>query len=562
VRARPRSGRRDKPPTRENRRRESKNIPPRRAQAAVSGGKGGKILAYSRKGVVHGALILTAASVATRLLGFFYRIYMSNAIGAEGMGLYQLILPVYSLTWAISCAGFTTTVSKVVSAENAKKEYGNMGRALKQSLVITGLAGLLISAGLYFVAGFIGACVLKDGRAVLPLKVLSLAVPFMAASSCVRGYFLGLHESGVPAVSQVLEQCVRMAVIFTLAPMMARGLSYAAAAAVFGIVFGEGVSFLYVMISYRAFKRKHRLISKPSTPAPAMLASIFSMALPLTANRVTGSLLSMAENTLIPQRLQLSGMTRSAAFSAYGRVTGMAMPLIFFPSALLVSVSIALVPTISEAIATGDKRRVSETISKTALFTGVMAMGTCALFVTFPGELGRAIYRQDIKEPLLLLGLMCPLWYLGITFGGILNGLGQQGFMFRSGLLSSAVTITCVYFFVPVYGVNAFLGGWFISLVITTALNLLKVYSVAGVRAKTGRWFIRPGAAALAAGLVSRLAYERLLGAAGFITALTLSIALLCFIYASAVFALKCVSPADFARILPARKEAAHEPAV
>ncbi|MCL2616791.1 MAG: oligosaccharide flippase family protein, partial [Defluviitaleaceae bacterium] len=116
------------------------------------------------KKIVAGALILTIAGVITRVLGFVYRVYMSNLIGAEGMGLYQLIMPVYSLTWALTCSGFTTTVSKLTAQEKAKGELGNVRRILKISVAATTFLGLAVGAVLFFMADSIAAHFFNDVR--------------------------------------------------------------------------------------------------------------------------------------------------------------------------------------------------------------------------------------------------------------------------------------------------------------------------------------------------------------------------------------------------------------
>jgi len=139
----------------------------------------------NRSRILTGALMLTAAGVITRLLGFVYRVYMSNLMGAEGMGLYQLIMPVYALAWSISCAGFNTTVSKLTAQERAKGEFGNMGRVLKQSVVITTVLGFLLTGVLYFGAELLAAHFFNDMRVLLPLQILAFAFPFMAAGDCI-----------------------------------------------------------------------------------------------------------------------------------------------------------------------------------------------------------------------------------------------------------------------------------------------------------------------------------------------------------------------------------------
>ena len=157
----------------------------------------------SRKTIIAGTLILTAANLITKCMGFLYRVFMSNAIGAEGMGLYQLILPIYSLAWSITSAGFTTTISRLTAQENIRGQSGNIGRVVKQAVTLSLLLSLLVGGGLFFFAEETAQLFLKESRAALSLRLLSLAVPFMAAGSCFRGFFLGMQETVVPAVSQI-----------------------------------------------------------------------------------------------------------------------------------------------------------------------------------------------------------------------------------------------------------------------------------------------------------------------------------------------------------------------
>ena len=509
-----------------------------------------------KKGILTGAIILTTASVATRLLGFVYRIFMSNAIGAEGMGLYQMMMVVYNLAWAITCAGFTTTVSKLVAAESAKKEYGNIRRVLKQSLIITALISAVVSLAIFFAADFIGVRFLHDHRIVMPLRMLTIAIPFMAMGSCMRGYFLGLSENTVPAISQVFEQCIKMAVIFFLgAAFIPMGMEYAVAVAVIGVIAGEFLSFIFVLFSYKMRKLNKSQRKEPVLKPMQTAMLIFTMALPLTANRITGSLLSTVENALIPARLQTYGLTAAQAMSEYGKITGMALPLIFFPSAILTSLSISLVPAISYAMAEKNHARVSNIVSKAMMFTTVIAMLACAVFLAFPNELGMVIYNQDIGSILFLLGLMCPFWYLALTFSGILNGLGQQMFIFKSSLLSSAIHIIAIYFFVPIYGINAFIYGWFISLVIVTALDLWKIKSIAKIKIPIFKWFTKPALAALATGLAADYISRRLLfDMLGDVFGLIAAVALLCVMYGLFILSLGCITIADIRNLVMRHK--------
>lgn len=462
-----------------------------------------------RKSLVTGALILTGANLITRFMGFFYRIYMSRTIGAEGLGLYQLIMPLYMLAWTIAASGFTTTISKLTAQENAKGQYGNTRRLLKQATLICGLVGLVLGGALYLFAPAVALGILKDGRTLLSLRILGLAFPCMAMGSCIRGYFHGMQNNTVPALSQVLEQTVRIVTVFAIAPyFVPKGLETACCAAVVGIIFGEILSFLFVAALYfwdlRFIPRK-----KPAVSTLAATATILSMALPLTASRMAGSLLSTAENVLIPQRLALFDSASSSAMELYGKLTGMAMPLIQLPSALLMAVSITLVPAISEAIAIHHVRRIDYTVSKALLLTSVIAMGTAGFFIAFPAEICFAVYHQpDLGAIIWKLAVLCPFLYLQITLSGILNGLGRHAFLLRNNILSSFINIGFIYFLMPYHGVDAFIAGWLCSLIITVGLSLKKITQDAYVTIDLKNWFAKPIFAAVFSGIFARVAYD------------------------------------------------------
>lgn len=502
----------------------------------------------AKKSIVMGAAILMFANIITRILGFAYRIYMSNLIGAEGMGLYQLIMPIYMLCWSISSSGFTTTVSKLAAQEHAKKSYGNMSRVLKQSVFITSSIGLLLGIILFFFSDIVAVYIIKDPRVYNPLKILSFCFPFMAAGSCIRGWFNGLRENTVPAISQVFEQMIRMAAIYLLSgTFIKRGVESACTAAVIGIVAGEILSFLLVSVWYVSFKRGKGYTKKPSWGTMETLTVILAGAVPLTANRITSSLLMTIENILIPQKLQLFGSGSSEALRQYGMLTGMASPLISFPSAILTAISITLVPAVSEAVTLGNKNRIGYTVAKSMLFTTTVGIGASSLFLIFPKEIGLAIFGlPELSSILFKLAFLCPFLYIQITMSGLLNGLSEQLFIFKINLLSSVINIFSVVFFVPRYGLDAFILSWFISVLISCYLCISKTCGRTELVFDIKNWLYKPVISALAAGLVARyiadaFLFERL----SYVMATVLGIVVLTGLYSFFVFSLDAVSRDD-----------------
>jgi len=453
-------------------------------------------------------------------------------------------MPVYSLAWAITCAGFTTTVSKLTAQEKAKGEEGNVRQVLGICVTITTLLGLITGGLVYLLADEIAQNFFRDERITLSLRILSLAIPFMSAGSCLRGYFLGLQRPLVPSLNQVFEQCVRMAVVFFIAGMFVPlGLEYATAAATIGILAEEAFSFVFVFVSYK-LELKGRMRKRPTMRLTAAYSSVLAMALPLTANRVTGSFLSAFENALIPQRLQVYGMSSSEAISLFGQMTGMAMPLIYFPTAFLVSLAVSLVPAVSEAHAVRNLRQIAYTADKSMLLAGIVGFGSAGLFVVFAEELGQVIYNQDISHMLISLGMMSPFIYMQVVLSGILNGLGFQMFIFANSLVSSVINIAFVYFLVPVWGMDAFILGWLVSLVVIFGFEIRRLQQSVELRFEFGQWFVKPLISCVAAGLIVRyIAYNYIFGEAlGGVLGLVAAIAIFASLYVGFIFSTGCLS--------------------
>lgn len=461
-----------------------------------------------KKSIVKGALILTAANLITRVMGFFYRIYMSDAIGSEGIGLYQLVMPIYLLSWSITSSGFSTAVSRLTASQNAKRHFADTQKVIYVSVFMCIIVSLAVSVIMFFSADLAAQYIIKDSRTAISLKILALAIPFMSAGSCIRGYFLGAQRQAVPAVSQILEQSIRIVSILVLAPMLAsKGLEYACAAAVIGVLLGEAFSCIFTVISYSCLKQDTKCGKPSSMTAFECAALVMSMAIPLAATRISSSLLAAYENILIPQKLKIFGESAEAAMSIYGNLQGMVLPLIQLPSALLFALATAMMPTVAESAAVGNNKRISAATSKVIKFTALIGIGTACLFAVFPAEITDTVYgRDDLGVLLLKLVPICPLLYINIVLSGILNGLGKHTFIFRNNITSSFINILFIYFLMPILGIDAYIAGLFISLAVSTVSTLFKTKSLTGITFNLTDICIKPLISAAAAGILSKYA--------------------------------------------------------
>ena len=422
--------------------------------------------------ILTGTILLTAAGFLSRILGFFYRIFLSRAIGAEGLGLYQMIFPVHGIAFALCAGPIQTAISRLTAADAAK------GRALfKTGLSISLGAALVLTLLIRACSGFLAETVLLEPRCAPLLPVMALSIPFSAVHACICGYYYGLKKTAVPALSQLAEQCIRITAVFLIAGVCTEnGLPLTVSLAVWGLLIGEAgaaiVSFLFYSFQPAPGKNAPQKRAQKRRFA-ALAAPLMAMALPLMGNRLILNFLQSLEAIFVPSRLVLSGLSPEEALSLYGSLTGMALPFIYFPSAITNSLAVVLLPAVSEAQAAGNRARIRRSVSLALRYSLSMGILCIGIFTLFGDSLGQSVY-QSKSAGLLIRALcwLCPFMYLSTTTGSILNGLGKTSAVFLHHAISMLLTLSFVVFAIPRFGIAAYLAGLLLSELLLAALHL------------------------------------------------------------------------------------------
>ena len=321
--------------------------------------------------IIIGTLILTIATTSVRFVGMFFRIYLANTIGSEGMGLYQLILSFFFLMVTLATSGIRVAISKLISEQVALGNYLNAKKVLHQSIGISIFTGFAAGAVLYYFADYIGSNILNDDRTVLALLYLAPSLPIMAISNCYKGYFYALGKVTQPAIIQMTEQFVRIfLIIYLMGTFLPKGLEYGCAAVAIGMT-AEEIFALFLVWFFYIFDKKPRL-TKTQKKADNMVFKILQISVPVSATSYINSILRTVENTLIPARLLLYGLSSEIAISLYGMIKGMVLPLLFFPSSILTSLSSLLIPAVAGDNALANEKSVSRTLSQVIHFTTIL----------------------------------------------------------------------------------------------------------------------------------------------------------------------------------------------
>ncbi len=369
--------------------------------------------------IIKGTFILTMTGFATRFMGFFYRIFLSHTFGEEGVGLYQLVFPIYALCFSLTCAGIELALSRCIAARMTHGKRKEARELLYTSLFLTVTASLAVTLVLQRYALPIAESFLHEPRCADLLIILSYAFPFASVHSCICGYYFGLKQTGIPAVSQFVEQTARILSVYLLYLYGVRhGIRFGVSIAVAGMIAGEIFSSVFCL---RALLGKHVLTALSRFHFRGCMKhsrELLALSVPLTASRVLLNLLQSIEAVSIPVRLQAYGMSLSESLSTYGVLTGMALPCILFPSAITNSVSTMLLPTVAEIQAQN--------------------------------------HRQDY---IITLAWMCPFLYTNNTLISMINGIGKATLSFCINSASLGIRIVSVFLMIPAFGIMGYLWG-------------------------------------------------------------------------------------------------------
>lgn len=413
-----------------------------------------------------GTLILTIAGLLSRFLGFFYKIFLAQALGAEGMGIYQLIFPVFAVCHALTVSGMETAISRFTAFEKKEENSSYLYAGLSLSLA----ASIGVACILWIRADVIAAFFLHETRCEPLLRILAASIPLSAVHSCFAGAYLGRKQTGIPAAAQLLEQSVRIGSVWLLCSIaVSKGQEITPSLAVFGLLSGEACSALF-MLTFAGHAGSGLL--HPGKYL-AKCRALLGMAVPLTGSRLSLNLLLSAEAVLIPLNLQKSGLSTADALSLYGILTGMALSFLMFPNAVTSSISAMLLPIVSEEQAKGNRRNISLAIEYTIQFgltIGILCMG---VFLRYGGALGTLVFRERLAgEFLMTLSWICPFLYLTGNLNSILHGLGKTSVTFFNQLVSLSVRILFILLVVPHYGIQGVLWGLLASQLLLCVLGL------------------------------------------------------------------------------------------
>ena len=425
------------------------------------------------------SFLLTASNITTGILGFIFSIYLSHILGPEGLGLYNLVMPIYNLFICMMSAGISASISKISAIYISKNENNNLIKTINNVAIFNLIWAIFISVFVFFLAPIIGKYGVDDVRTIDSLKVICPAMIFIALSNILKGYFWGTSKITIPAGIDILEKALRIITVAILIYLFsAKDLTLLVTLCYVALCLGELQSLILLYIYYKYCIRKlPKTYEKPERRSQ-LLFNVLVICLPLTLNGFLSNIFATLSTLIIPRCLVFSGFTHSEALSMIGKFTGMAMMIIGMPMIVVSSINTLLIPDLSQSLSKGNYYDISVRIRKVIKIAFILGLATTTICCLIPDALGEIFYkRNDLGNYIKYASLSAPVFFASTTMFGILNGINKQTIILRNSMIVAILELIGLFVFTSIRSINIY--GYTITLFLTSIVSLaLNIYEI------------------------------------------------------------------------------------
>ncbi|MGD8192534.1 putative polysaccharide biosynthesis protein [Brevibacillus ginsengisoli] len=450
---------------------------------------------------VKGAAILGVAGLISKLLGAVYRIPYQNITGDIGLYVYMQVYPLYTTLLILATAGFPIAISKIVSERIAIGDYIGARKAFRISSLVLSVLGVFFFLLLYFGAPLISG-LMGDKHLTMPLRAVAWSLPLVPAAAIMRGYFQG-HQNMIPTgVSQVVEQLIRVIFILITAYWMMNAYHdayLAGSGAVFAAFPGAVGACLVLLYYWRKYSKtpewspspQHKQKVRPMTSKKVFHSLVF-YALPICMGALVLPLIPLVDSVTVLNMMLWSGVEEQAAKLLKGAYDH-GQPLIQFGTFFATSLSLALVPSISEAVTQGQHQVIANRTEVAIRLTMLLGL---------PASFGLALLAQPVNvmlfgdtsgtDALAIQAFTIVFATLGIATSGILQGLGLVMHPARHLAYGVLVKLVLNLALIPVWGISGAAVATVVAYVVPMVCNLRSIVKHTSVRMNKKQTVTKP----------------------------------------------------------------------
>lgn len=462
-----------------------------------------------KQSLIKASLILGIAGIVARFFGLFFRWPLIMLIGDEGVGYYQMSYPLYMFFVAMA-SGVPVAISKMISEKKAKGDIEGIFVIVKESTFLMMMLGIGTTIILFFFAKPIIRFVQWDMKSYYALLGISFAPFVISIMTIYRGFFQGLQNMTPSGVSQILEQLGRVVIGVGLAIfLLPKGIEFAAGGAAFGAAAGGVIGASYLYEKYKKVKKE--MWNKRVKSNPEVLTSILRIALPISLGATVGTIMSLIDSILVPQKLMQSGVTSEMATVLYAQLTGKANVITNIPLTLSMALGTALIPIIAENYIMNRRKDVQDKVQLSIKLSMLIAM-PCTLGLYFlAGPIMMIIFPGKYDGILILkyLSISVPFIIITQTTTSIMQGIGHYIRPIINLFIGCIVKVVLTYLLVAIPEINIY-GAVIASIaayIIATILNMISIKRKLKLSLNVTQTFIKPIIASIVMIIISLFSY-------------------------------------------------------
>ena len=411
--------------------------------------------------IFYNALLLTGVNLLLRFVGTSFQVFLSGKIGAEGIGLLQLVLSIGSMAMTVGMGGIRTATmylcAEAVGQKRKERLPWIISGCVLYSLLISSLVGILLFTSAPWIANkWIG-----DRSVIGAVRLLAVFLPVNCLCGVMVGHFTGINRIGTLAVVEVAEQLLSMGFTIILLSLWAKNDT---ARSCLSVIVGSGSGAAFTLVTLVLLKQKEKSTIGTRT---SVRGKLFETAVPLAIADDVKAGISTTENLMVPKRLGLyaNEMTPLATF---GIVCGMVFPVIMFPTAILFGLAELLIPELARCNAAGSRKRIKHLAERSLMMTLIYGAIFGGILILSAENLCMKLYgSKEAGNYLQWYAILAPMLYCDMIVDAMAKGLGQQKICVRYNIITSALDVALLYILLPRYGMN----GYFVSFLITHLLN-------------------------------------------------------------------------------------------
>lgn len=433
-----------------------------------------------RSPILTSALILTCGNLFLRLTGIVFQVFLSRKIGADSLGLLQLVSTVSILAAAVGCSGAKVAAMVLSSEEYGLKRYGGIRRTVHACLLYGLTVSVFAAVTLLLLSRRIAVSWIGSTQAIDSLRIIAVFLPFTCGSMIMAGYFIACGKVRQLVLIEIAERLVCLGLTFAMLLLWANdNTGRVLSAIMLGASVGSVVDFFILYVIFRKNTRRF----PPIRERLNLPSRLLRLCVPLALNDYLRHSLAALEQFLIPFGLKKHGAGYAAAMSTYGTIHGMVFPLLMFPSVLLQSLGELLVPTLARRKAENDFVQMRKTIRKCLRASLLFTLTAAGFFTCTARPLGLLIYKSTLAgKGLLIFAPMLLMLYMDAITDGMLKGLAEQLSCVRYNTLTNFLEVVFLLIGLPVLGLTGYCISFFVTHAINFFLSLRRLCKVTDFR--------------------------------------------------------------------------------